>query len=246
MQRFENHHAVVTGGTSGIGLATARRLAAEGARVLVTGREPDALAAAADIDRVTAVRNDASDIGDVAELRAAAVEHLGGRVDAVFLNAGFGAFQPLGSIESVEIARQFDVNVRGPLLHLDALADLIVDGGSVLFNTSVVNDLGMPGSAVYSASKGAVRSAMRVFANELAARSVRVNAISPGPIDTGFFARTGLSDEEIEGFAAQVVSQVPLGRFGQADEVAAAAAFLLSTDASYITGAELVVDGGMS
>ena len=244
MSRFTNRHAVITGGTSGIGLATARRIADEGGLVLVTGTNPERIAAAAEHDRIIAIAHDNA-TADASALRDAVAIHLDGRVDVLFLNAGLGAFAPLSATTSDEFDRQFDINVRGPFLQLAALDDVLVENAAVLLNTSIVNDVGMPNSTIYSASKGAVRSGMNVFANELAARSIRVNAISPGPVDTGFFDRTGLGPEEIQGFAEQVLSQVPLGRFGTAEEIAAAASFLLSDEASFITGTELVVDGGM-
>ncbi|MEM9464710.1 MAG: SDR family oxidoreductase [Actinomycetota bacterium] len=245
MTRFTDRHVVITGGTSGIGLATARRIASEGGTVLVTGQDPERIAAANEHDGITAIAHD--NAGESADaLREAVRTHLGDRVDALFLNAGLGAFAPIDAIESDEFDRQFHINVRGPFLQLAALESALGDGSTVLLNTSIVNDVGMPTSAVYSASKGAVRSGMNVFANELAPRGIRVNAISPGPVDSGFFNRTGLSDEEIEGFATQVLAQVPLGRFGTPEEIANAASFLLSDEASFITGAELVADGGMS
>ncbi len=246
MTRFTDRHAVVTGGTSGIGRATALRLADEGATVLVTGRDEDALAALAEVDGVVAVRDDASTDDTGPRLRAAVDEHLGGRVDALFLNAGSGDFAPFGAIDADHVDRQYAVNVRGPILQLSALQDALGDGAAVVFNTSVVNDMAMPGGAAYSASKGAVRSAMQVAATELAGRGIRVNAVSPGPIATDFFNRTSLPAEDVEGMASAIQQQVLLGRFATPEEIAAPVTFLLSDDASFVTRTELVVDGGIS
>lgn len=246
MTRFIDKHAVVTGGTSGIGRATALRLRDEGARVLVTGRDTERLEAVGKEEGITAVLDDAASPDTGERLRTAVDLHLEGRVDALFLNAGLGAFAPIGGVVSAEIDRQFAVNVRGPLLQLAALDSALAPGSAVLFNSSVVNDLMMPGAAVYAATKGAVRSAMRSAAGELAARGIRVNAISPGPVDTGFFGATGLGQEEIEAFATTVLGQVPLARFATSEEIAATAAFLLSAEANFVLGHELVVDGGIS
>jgi len=246
MTNFQNQHHVVTGATSGIGRAAALRLASEGAHVLATGRDQARLAELGATDGITTLRNDAADPADAAALRAAVDEHLDGRLDGVFLNAGLGAFAPVEATDPEGFAHQFDVNVRGPLLQVGALSSTLVDGAAVVFNTSVVNDLGMPNGSVYAGTKGALRSAMKSVANEFAPRNIRVNAVSPGPIDTGFFAATGLPGEMIEAMAGQVMSQVPLGRFGAPEEIAAAALFLLSSEASFVTGTELVVDGGMS
>ena len=246
MNRFEGKRALVTGATGGIGRATAERLVAEGATVLVTGRDADKVAELDAMERVHAIVNDASKPDEVEALAKAVDERLGGRLDALFLNAGYGGFAPVGQIAADDFDRMMDTNVRGPLLQLNALAEKLAEGGAIVWNTSVVNELKMPGSAVYAATKGAARSAMNAVSAEMAGRGIRVNAVSPGPIDTGFFNATGLSEDEIKGFGEQILSQVPLGRFGEAREIAAAVAFLLSDDASYVHATELVVDGGMS
>ena len=246
MSRFDNKNVLVTGGTSGIGLATARRLASEGANLMVTGTNEERLAAAqAEIPRSIALSNDAGDPAAASTLAESVKERLG-RLDGIFLNAGFGRFYPLEGISAEEFDIQHAVNVRGPLLQAKALSPLLNDGGAILFNTSVVRDLGMPGAAIYASTKGALRSVTRVLARELASRAIRVNAVSPGPVDSQFFSRTGLPEEAIEDFASQILAQVPLGRFAEPNEIAAVAAFLLSEEASYVTGAEYVVDGGMT
>lgn len=246
MNRFDDKHILVTGGTGGIGHATAERLVSEGATVLVTGRDADKVAEIEARDGWHAVVNDAADPDAPKALRDAVDTHLGGRLDGVFLNAGYGGFAPIGEIRADDFDRMMDTNVRGPLLQLNTLAGKLVDGAAIVFNTSIVNQMKMPGSSVYAATKGALRSAMNVVSAEMAGRGIRVNAVSPGPIETGFFNATGLSEEEIQGFGEQIVAQVPLGRFGAPGEIAAAVAFLLSSDASYVHAHELVVDGGMS
>lgn len=241
MARFDGKTFLVTGGSSGIGKATAERLADEGATVFVTGTNKDRLDDVGAHPNITAIQNDA---GDPAAAKALADQLPG--LDGVFLNAGMGVFAPHNDIDASAFDRQFDVNVRGPMLQVAALSGKISDGGSVLINTSVVQHMGMEGGSVYSASKAALRSYVRVVARELAGRNIRVNGISPGPIDSNFFSRTGMPDDQAQEMAKQIQSQVPLGRFGEPKEIAGVAAFLFSEDASYVTGADYTVDGGMT
>lgn len=246
MKRFEGKTALVTGGTSGIGLATAKRLQDEGAKVIVTGSRDKSLEQARKAlgNGVVAIRNDAGKPEAAAEL-AREVARIAPKIDAVFFNAGFGRFQPLEAVSADEFDAQYAVNVRGPLLQAKALAPLLNDGAALLLNTSVARDKGFPNMAIYSSTKGAVRTLTRGLARELAPRNIRVNAVSPGPIATGFFERSGWSEDTVSEFGKNVSAQVPLQRLGKPEEVAAVAAFLLSNDASYVTGAEYSVDGGM-
>ena len=244
--RFANQSFLITGGSGGIGKATAARIVAEGGKVLVTGTNAHKLAAAAsEIEGLHTLQNDAGDPAAVEALAAAAKEHLGS-LDGVFLNAGYGVFQPHTEVTSEAFDQQYAVNVRGVALHAAALTPLLKGGGSVLITGSVAKWLGMEGGVLYNSTKGATRTISRVLAKELAGRNVRVNELSPGPIGTGFFDRMDLPQEEQDAMSEGITSMVPLARFGTPEEVAAVACFLLSQDASYVTGADYVVDGGMT
>ena len=245
--RLKNKIALITGGTTGIGLATAKRFAAEGAEVIVTGRNPETLEAARlELgDSVKIVESDAANEQKVAKL----FETIGrkhGRLDILFLNAGIAKFAPLENADVSDFDEMWNLNVRGLWLALKHAIPILAEGAAVIVNTSVVNQKGVDAASAYSATKAAVRAIVRNAAKELAGRNVRVNAVSPGPIETPIFDKLGLPPEALSEFRTNVASQIPLGRFGAADEVASAAAFLASRDSSFITGTELLVDGGLA
>jgi NAD(P)-dependent dehydrogenase (short-subunit alcohol dehydrogenase family) len=248
MGKLEGKIAVITGGSSGIGLATARQFVAEGAYVFITGRRQSELdAAVTEIGKnVTAVQGDVSNLADLDRLYEK-VKREKGRVDVLFANAGISTPRaPLGEIREQDFDKIFNINVKALLFTVQKALPLFTDGGSILLNASVVGSKGLPTTSVYSASKAAVRSFARTWTMDLKARKIRVNAISPGPTDTPLLSPASQTAEQSrqrkEGFAASV----PMGRLGHADEIAHAAVFLASDDSSFITGAELFVDGGMA
>lgn len=247
MKRFEGKVAVVTGGNSGIGLASAQRLHAEGARVLITGRDARTLDAA-----VTAigagtlsVQSDVSKLGDIDRLFSV-VEAKLGRIDVLFANAGIAKFAPYTASSEALFDEQFAINVKGVYFTLQKAIPHLKDGAAVIVNTSVVAGKGGENLSIYAATKAAVRSFARTAASELKSRNIRVNAVAPGPIETPIFGRSGLTGEQIQGFKDGISARVPLGRIGSPEEIAGVVAFLASEDASYITGVELNVDGGMA
>ncbi len=245
-KRFEGKNVLVTGGSGGIGKATVERIVAEGGRVLITGTNVKKLnAVKAELPNVVTLLNDAGDPA-AAERLGEVVKSVFGELDAAFLNAGHGTFVPHTEVTADNFDRQYAVNVRGPILHVKAISSLLREGGSIVFNASVARDLALPGGIIYNSTKGALRTVTRVLAQELAGRKIRVNAVSPGPIGSDFFVRTGLPQEQVQQFGEQILSAVPMGRFGEPKEVAAVATFLLSDEASYVTGSEYVVDGGLS
>jgi NAD(P)-dependent dehydrogenase (short-subunit alcohol dehydrogenase family) len=244
-KKLEGKIAVVTGGNSGIGLATARRFVNEGAHVFITGRRQAELdEAVRQIGKnVTGVRGDVSNLTDLDQLFAT-VKQQHGRIDVLFANAGVGELAPLGSISEEHFDKAFNINVKGILFTVQKALPIFRDGGSIILNASIAASKGTEAGSVYSATKAAVRSFARCWTTDLKHRKIRVNTISPGPIETPIFNKAGLTREQIHEFKASQVAAVPLGRMGTPDEVANAAVFLASDDSSYVTGIELFVDGG--
>jgi NAD(P)-dependent dehydrogenase (short-subunit alcohol dehydrogenase family) len=246
-QKLAGKIAVITGGNSGIGLATAKRFVEEGAHVVITGRrEKDLKEAAAFIGRnVTTVAGDVSRLKDLDQLYAV-VKEKHGHIDILFANAGAGTVAPLAVATEAHFDQTFDVNVKGMFFTVQKALPLFKDGGSIILNSSVSNVLGVPAFTAYAASKAAVRSFARGWTMELKDRKIRVNSMSPGPIETPALENAGLTAEQAEQAAAQFASQVPLGRRGKPEEIASAVVFLASDESSFITGVDLAVDGGMA
>jgi NAD(P)-dependent dehydrogenase (short-subunit alcohol dehydrogenase family) len=248
MSKLEGKIAIITGGNSGIGLATARRFVAEGAYVFITGRRQSELdAAVKQIGKsVTAVQGDVSNLADLDRLYAT-VKQQKGSIDILFANAGTGEFAPLGAITEEHFDKIFNANVKGLLFTVQKALPLLKDGSSIILNASIVSSTGSPAFSVYSASKAAVRSFARTFTTDLKDRKIRVNAVSPGVIPSpGYRNSLAMTEEQIKQYADSVVDKIPLGRTGTLDEVAKVVSFLASDESSYVTGIELFVDGGMT
>ncbi|MDX2132953.1 MAG: SDR family oxidoreductase [Planctomycetota bacterium] len=245
--KLEGKVALVTGGTSGIGLATARRFAMEGAYVFITGRRKEVLDAAVAHLGVNAfgIPSDVSDSADLDRLFAT-IRREKGRIDVLFANAGGGEFLPLDQITEAHFDKWFGINVKGTLFTVQGALPLMPDGSSVILSASVVATKGLENFSVYSATKAAVRSFARTWTVDLKSRRIRVNAISPGPIATPAIDALAGGREEGERFRTGMAAGVPMGRVGDPDEIAKAAVFLASDDSSFVTGIELFVDGGMA
>jgi NAD(P)-dependent dehydrogenase (short-subunit alcohol dehydrogenase family) len=248
-KRLDGKIAVITGGNSGIGLATAQRFVQEGAYVFITGRRQSELdTAVKQIGKnVTGVQSDVSKLADLDRLYDT-VKQQKGRIDILFANAGVADVAPLGSITESHFDKIFNINVKGFLFTVQKALPLFQDGGSIILTSSVGGSKGFEGVSVYSATKAAVRSFARSWTVDLKRRKIRVNAVSPGMISTPMLSGQGmgLSEEQVEQFKTSVLNNVPLGRVGNPDEIAKAVAFLASDDSSYITGIELFVDGGLA
>jgi NAD(P)-dependent dehydrogenase (short-subunit alcohol dehydrogenase family) len=244
--KLEGKIALVTGGSSGIGLATAQRFAKEGAFVFITGRreaELEKAVASIGSDKAKAIRADASNLADLDRLYEE-IKKDKGRLDVLFVNAGGGSFAPLGAITEEHYDQTFNTNVKGVLFTVQKALPLIPNGGAIVLNASQVSVKGGPAFSVYSATKAAVRSFARGWTTDLKDRQIRVNVVSPGPIDTPGLSGLAETEEQKKGLYDYLISTVPLGRLGKPDEIAKAAVFLASDDASYVAGVELFVDGG--
>jgi NAD(P)-dependent dehydrogenase (short-subunit alcohol dehydrogenase family) len=247
MGKLDGKIALITGGNSGIGLATAKQFVSEGAYVFITGRRDAELAAAVkEIGKnVTGIQGDVSNLGDLDRLFAQ-IKREKGRLDIVFANAGVAKYAPFGTITEELYDWTFDINVKGLVFTVQKALPLLPDGASIILNASIVASKGLPANSVYSATKAAIRSFARTWTTDLKARRIRVNAVSPGAIDTPGLSQL-LGSSEIGQQRLQMISTgVPLGRLGTPDEIAKAVVFLASDDASYVTGTEMFVDGGFA
>ena len=245
MSKLNNKVAVITGGNSGIGYAAAVELAAQGASVVITGRNEEATASAAAELGVVGITSDQANLESI-DLLVAEVKERFGKVDIIFLNAGTANFAPFDQASEEHFDSIINVNLKGVFFTLQRFLPLLNDGASVIFNTSINANIGMPNSSVYSASKGALLSLNRVLSTELAPRKIRVNAISPGPVQTPVYEKLGLTEEELAGFGEVLSKKILLQRFGQPHEIAKVVTFLASSDSAFITGTEIVVDGGLT
>ena len=247
MGKLDDKIALVTGGSSGIGLAAAKQFVREGAYVFITGRrDPELASAVKEIGHnIAGVRSDVSNPADLDGLFAQ-IQREKGRLDILFANAGVARYAPLGKITEELYDWIFDINVKGLLFTVQKALTLMPDGASIILNASIVGTKGFPANSVYSATKAAVRSFARTWTTELKDRRIRVNAVSPGPIDTPGLNELLSSSEAGEQRAKMIAATVPLGRLGRSDEIAKAVTFLASDDSSYVTGIELFVDGGVA
>jgi NAD(P)-dependent dehydrogenase (short-subunit alcohol dehydrogenase family) len=245
-QKLAGKVALITGGTAGIGLATAQRFVAEGAFVFITGRRQAELDAAVQAlgKQSFGIQGDVSKLADLDRV-VATIKEQKGRLDVLFANAGIAEFLPIEAVTEDHYDRQFDINVKGIVFTVQKALPLLPDGAAIVVMSSVVGSKGFGGDSIYSATKAAIRSLARTWTTDLKARKIRVNAVSPGPIETPGLNSLAGTPEQAEQFKAQMLSIVPMSRMGEADEIAKAVVFLASDDSSYVTGAELFVDGGM-
>lgn len=244
MARLAGKTALITGGSTGIGLASAKLFQQEGAKVAITGQDETRLTEAqSQLGEAIAIRSNAGQVGAAKSLAGDVKARLG-ELDILFLNAGIAKFAGLAEVDEALFDEIFAINVKGVLFTVQALAPMMRDGGSIVVNTSVNSVMGMAGTLVYAASKAAAASLVRVLAGELAGRRIRVNAVSPGPVETPIYGKLGIPQEQVQAIAGSLIGHIPLGRFGQADEIAQAALFLASDESSFFTGSTITADGG--
>lgn len=248
MGKLNGKVAVITGGSTGIGLATAKTFIEEGAKVVITGRTQSSLEAAqAEInnENLTAIQSDTSKLDQVNALVSSVKSELGA-VDILFANAGIAWFAPIGQSDEAFFDSHFNTNVKGLFFTIQKFLPIFNDGGAIVLNASAVIHKGFENSSVYSATKGAVRSFARTLSAELAPRKIRVNTVSPGPIETPIYGKMGMTEDQLKGMAENFANMVPLKRFGSSEEVAKAVLFLSSDDSSFVAGEEILVDGGIA
>ena len=246
MKKFTGKIAIVTGGNSGIGLATAKSFREHGAKVAISDRDKKSLSEAVEAIGVgtIGVQSDVRELAGLEHLFKTVSSQLG-KIDVLFANAGVAKFAPIADTPESLYDQVFDINVKGAFFTIQKAISHLNDGAAIVLTTTFFKQTGTPGTSVYSASKAALRSIVRVAASELVGRGIRVNAVSPGPIATPIYGRLGLPKEAVDAMAQGILAQVPMKRFGQPEEVASTVLFLASSDASYITGVEVEVGGGI-
>jgi NAD(P)-dependent dehydrogenase (short-subunit alcohol dehydrogenase family) len=247
MKKLQDKVAVITGGNSGIGLETAKHFVQEGAKVVITGRRHKELDEAVKYigSNVIAIQSDVSNLKDLDRLyQAVKEEH--GKIDIIFANAGIAQFAPIDEATESHFDQHFNINVKGLFFTVQKALPLLREGGSIILNASIAAFIGEPGLSVYSATKAAVRSFARTWTQDLKDRKIRVNTLSPGPIQTPILSNLGLTEQQLADFKTQTLHDVPLGRMGTPDDIAKAVVFLASDDSSYVTGINLCVDGGLA
>jgi len=245
--KLEGRVAVITGGNSGIGLATAKEFKEQGARVVITGRDQQTLDEAKQVigGDVLAIRSDTSSLTEIDKLFAAVKEKFG-KIDVLFVNAGIGTFGPIEAVTEESFDSIMDINFKGAYFTIQKALPLLNDNASIVLNASIVANIGMPNSSVYAASKAALITLARTLSAELVGRGIRVNVVSPGPVSTPILGRMGMPPEVLEETAKSLQAQVPMKRFGRPEEIAKTVLFLASEDSSFLLGTEIVADGGMS